>query len=236
MSVFRFPIFLRTLVLLCAIVIASPAIAEVAGKVKSDIPDTPSENPKPAQVSAFSTDEIEGFDDYSPILKKLVTYASELTRQNLTYTFASSDPANGGMDCSGTIYHLLNHGGVKEPPRQSDEMCRWVMRHSVLHRTEKATSLSTPLFSSLKPGDLLFWTGTYEASLQRTPPITHVMIYLGKRKADGKPIVFGASDGRSYDGQRRCGVSVFDFVLPKKDGKAAFYGYGEIPGLKNASS
>jgi cell wall-associated NlpC family hydrolase len=223
---------LHALPLLGIVCLALQTSAEVPGKVKADLPDAPSDNPKPAQVSSFSTDDIEHFDDYPPALQKLISYASELTRKSLTYTFASSDPANGGMDCSGTIYHLLKHDGLKEPPRQSDEMCRWVMKHAVLHRTENAASLKSPSFASLEPGDLLFWTGTYQAAPQRTLPITHVMLYLGKRKSDGKPIVFGASDGRSYDGQRRCGVSVFDFVLPKKDGKAAFYGYGEIPNLK----
>jgi cell wall-associated NlpC family hydrolase len=166
------------------------------------------------------------------VVQKLIRSASELTQLNLTYTFASSDPKNGGMDCSGTIYHLLNVGGIKDTPRQSDEMCRWLMKHSVLHRTESAFSFSNTLFSAMQPGDLLFWSGTYDAGAQRDPPITHVMLYLGIRKKDGKPIVFGASDGRSYDGQRRCGVSVFDFVLPKKDGKATFYGYGSIPDEK----
>lgn len=217
-----------------ALLLAATLQAEAEGKVKADIKeghDSVGSNAgvtKPAQVSSFTPDDIAGFDEYSPALQKLIRYASELTKQNLTYTFASSDPKNGGMDCSGTIYHLLTHDG-HEPPRQSDEMCRWVMHHSVLHRTENAASLTGPLFSSLKPGDLLFWTGTYTASPHRDPAVTHVMLYLGKRKSDGKPIVFGASDGRSYDGQRRCGVSVFDFVLPKKEGKAAIYGYGEIP-------
>jgi hypothetical protein len=48
-------------------------------------------------------------------------------------------------------------------------------------------------------------------------------------------VVFGASDGRTYDGQRRNGVSVFDFVMPKRDGRAAFYGYGPVPGLKSSA-
>jgi hypothetical protein len=57
------------------------------------------------------------------------------------------------------------------------------------------------------------------------------MLYLGKRKSGDKPVVFGASDGRRYEGQSRCGVSVFDFELPKPGGKVAFYGYGPVPGL-----
>jgi hypothetical protein len=44
-------------------------------------------------------------------------------------------------------------------------------------------------------------------------------------------VVFGASDGRTYDNERRNGVSVFDFSLPKKGNKSEFYGYGPVPGF-----
>ena len=135
------------------------------------------------------------------------------------------------MDCSGTVFRVLMDSGIKDTPRQSDEMCRWVMRRTMLYRTENPASLKDATFSALKPGDLLFWTGTYETSAPRELPISHVMIYLGKRKKDGKPVIFGASDGRSYDNQRRNGVSVFDFPLPKQGDKSAFYGYGPVPGL-----
>src|SRR5580704_15262676 len=64
--------------------------------------------PKPAQVSSFTPDEIAGYDGYAPALQTLVLKAAELTHKNLTYTFGSSDPTSGGMDCSGTIYHLLH--------------------------------------------------------------------------------------------------------------------------------
>ena len=49
----------------------------------------------------------------------------------------------------------------------------------------------------------------------------------------------GATDGRSYDGIRRFGVSVFDFKMPsgkpnKDDPEltAKFEGYASIPGLR----
>ena len=80
--------------------------------------------------------------------------------------------------------------------------------------------------------------GTYK--VDRDVPITHVMIYLGKQKGTNKPIMVGASDGRSYNGERRFGVSVFDFKLPNgtpnksdPDLVARFEGYSSIPGLWN---
>jgi hypothetical protein len=65
------------------------------------------------------------------------------------------------------------------------------------------------------------------------------MIYLGKEKSTGKPVMVGATDGRTYDGVRRFGVSVFDFKMPsgkpnKDDPEltSKFEGYATIPGLR----
>ena len=60
----------------------------------------------------------------------------------------------------------------------------------------------------LKPGDLLFWSGAYGSD--RDPDITHTMIYLGREKTTNHRVMVGASDGRTYKGQSRFGVSVFD--------------------------
>jgi len=135
------------------------------------------------------------------------------------------------MDCSGAVYYVLTEMGLKDVPRQSDLMCRWVMRHATLYRTENITQFSDLPFSAIQPGDLVFWTGTYAPTTPRPLFITHVMVYLGKRKKDNKPLLFGSSEGRSFDGERRNGVSVFDFKIPPPGTKGAMFGYGRIPGL-----
>jgi hypothetical protein len=212
---------------------ANPSPAEeIRPALKKDEPSPNEKKNKPPAVSTLQEEEIRGFADYPPALQCLLRKAIELTRLNLTYTFGSCDPQAGGMDCSGTIYYLLQSQGFKDTPRQSDEMCRWVLRHSILFRTEKVEKFSDIAFSSLKPGDLVFWTGTYELASPRTLPISHVMIYVGKRASDGKPILFGSSDGRSYDGQKRTGVSMFDFKIPRQGDKGAIFGYGRVPGGK----
>ncbi len=186
---------------------------------------------KVAEVSTLTAEELAGFDNYPPALQDLVRKALKLTTKNLHYKYGSADPASGGMDCSGTIYYLLQNSGIKDAPRQSDDICRWVMRSSVLNLTEGKSSLKDSAFSSLRPGCLLFWTGTTDTITKRKLPISHVMLYLGKRRSDDKPIIFGSSDGRYFDGQRRNGVSIFDFQLPPVGARSAFYGYGPIPGL-----
>lgn len=184
----------------------------------------------PANVASITTAEIKSFDVLPPEVRNLIKRALDLTTKNLTYTFGSADPARGGMDCSGTIYHLLTSYGIKDCPRQSDEIGGWVRDRTVLHLTSDASSLDHARFFALAPGDLVFWSGTYAPDARRLP-ITHVMLYLGRRAKDDKPLIFGGSDGRTYDGQRRCGVSVFDLAFPKPGGKAWIYGYGPIPGL-----
>ncbi len=43
--------------------------------------------------------------------------------------------------------------------------------------------------------------------------------------------MIGASDGRSYNGKKVYGVSVFDFKLPNEFSKAKFLGYSCIPDI-----
>lgn len=189
------------------------------------------EAPKPtnAVVSTVSIEDIRDFDTYPRQVQSLVQSALALTRLRLGYLYGSHEPSKGGMDCSGTVYHTLHFQGLKDVPRQSDEMCQWVEKKTQLHLTPTATDFESTEFADLKPGDLLFWTNTIET--KRKLPVTHVMIYLGKLKKTGKRIVFGASDGRSFQGERRSGVSVFDFNLPKAGSPSHFYGYGAAPGL-----
>lgn len=189
-----------------------------------------------AAVSTMSETDLVDFDRQPEAVKRLIRDALALTRRNLTYIFGSCNPARGGMDCSGVIYYLLGKAGLRfdELPRQSDEMCAWVQAKSGLHRTRTATSLAHAEFASLRPGDLIFWSGTYSAG-RRVLPVTHVMLYLGKSRSTGKPVIFGSSDGRRYEGQKRTGVSLFDFVMPKAGSKASIYGYGRIPGLVSAA-
>ncbi len=191
--------------------------------------DPPTVVPTPAAVSTLSIEDIRDFDQYPKQIQSLVQSCLALTHLELGYMYGSSEPSKGGMDCSGTIYHVLHFQGLKDVPRQSDEMCNWVDKKGKLYLTPTATNFDSEEFAALKPGDLLFWTNSLETT--RKLPVTHVMVYLGKLKKSGKRVVFGSSDGRSYMGERRSGVSVFDFSLPKPDSTKHFYGYGPTPGL-----
>lgn len=199
-----------------------------------------------AAVSTIDPAEIEGFEAQPEPIRKLILSALDLTKKNLTYTYGSSDPASGGMDCSGTIYYLLKQAGFDDVPRQASEQYEWVRQKSHFYAVLSKKQDNMEL-REMRPGDLLFWTGTYR--VDRDPPVTHTMIYLGKRESDGKRLMVGSSDGRPYNGERRNGVSVFDFKMPAaRSGDAAdaataaapdhapdFSGYGPVPGMTDLS-
>ena len=183
----------------------------------------------PADVQSLAPQDVQGFDQNSPAVKKLLESALDLTTKNLGYKYGSAEPSQGGMDCSGTIYYLLQQAGLQDVPRSSDEQYAWARKvgnfQAVLSRKIDSFELN-----SLHPGDLLFWTGTY--NVDRDIPITHTMIYLGLAKSDGQPLMVGCSDGRTYRGRKKFGVSVFDFkVAPREGSPSRFVGYARIPGL-----
>jgi len=183
---------------------------------------------------SLSPDQISDYGSYPPKVRQILDAGLALTKQSLGYTYGSADPKNGGMDCSGFIYYVLQQNGFPDVPRDSSQQYVWVRKagdfNAVLSRKEDSFELN-----DLKPGDLLFWRGTY--NIDRDPPITHTMIYLGREKRTNKRVMIGSSDGRTYDGKQRWGVSVFDFKMPPppKSGDAkispVFVGYGRIPGL-----
>jgi peptidoglycan DL-endopeptidase CwlO len=202
---------------------ATPAESPDAGRGKKGWPNV-----------SLSPDAIEGYENYPPKVRQILDAGLALTKENLTYTYGSADPSNGGMDCSGFIYYVLQQNGLSDVPRDSSQQYVWVRKagdfNAVLSRKEDSFELD-----DLKPGDLLFWRGTY--NIDRDPPITHTMIYVGREKRTNKRVMIGSSDGRTYDGKQRWGVSVFDFKMPppSKSGDAkispVFVGYGRIPGL-----
>ena len=191
-------------------------------------------------IASLAPADLREYSSQSPEVQRLIDHALALTTRNLSYKYGSDDPRNGGMDCSGTVYYLLNDAGLKDVPRDSSEMYKWVWTQGNF-RAVTSSNPDTFELGPLRPGDLLFWTGTYH--VDRDPPVTHVMIYLGVNRHTGRRVMVGASEGRRFNGVSRYGVSVFDFKLTglsrKKDSTATaasesgsrFIGYGPVPGL-----
>jgi cell wall-associated NlpC family hydrolase len=224
-----------------------PAIDEKSPRPKADkTPATENSpeiqaNKETLRTSSISGDRIARYDDNDAPVRKVLENALGLTTRNLTYKYGSADPASGGMDCSGFVYYVLKESGLKDVPRDAREQYIWLRKagtfQAVLGHSEDTFELE-----ALKPGDLLFWAGTYRT--EKDPAITHTMIYLGREKGTNQRIMVGSSDGRTYKGQSRFGVSVFDFhVATHKRAKTdsdeqtttpVFVGYGRVPDLEDA--
>ena len=207
----------------------TPSLPPVTRSTASPV----AENPMPGISTASKSDIVES-KDYPEDVRKMIDLGFDLARRNLNYKYASADPANGGLDCSGFIYYLLTKSGVNNVPRDAREQYVWVRKagnfQAVLARSDDTFELD-----ALKPGDLLFWAN--KSGLSREPEIVQTMIYIGRDKATNQRLMMGASEGGTYKGQKMSGVGIFDFKLgsaEQKEGEEAtsvFVGYGRFPDL-----
>jgi cell wall-associated NlpC family hydrolase len=181
----------------------------------------------------LETGELRGFAELSEGRRKLIEAAIETGKEvaGMAYLYGGNGAEDGGFDCSGAMYHILRKVGLK-PPRTSSDQFLWVKEKSFINLVSRAaTDSKDPSFSHLKPGDLVFWSGTYEPDDGRLVQITHVAIFLGFEKKDGRAVMINATDGRSYRGKKGNGFGVYDFRVPRKGSKSRLVGYGTPPGL-----
>jgi len=200
---------------------------------ESPIPKPPPQSREPlaAPNASIPPESITEYTGELPRVRKLIETALALTTQDLTYTYGSDDPTNGGMDCSGFVYYVLRKNGFANVPRDASSQYVW-LRKADTFRAVLSQKADTFELDDLRPGDLLFWIGSY--ATDHNPPVSHVMIYLGTDKETKKRLMVGSSDGRTYQGKSRWGVSVFDFTPPSSPGKASrFVGYARPPGLRD---
>jgi cell wall-associated NlpC family hydrolase len=129
------------------------------------------------------------------------------------------------------MYFVLRKAGL-DPPRSAAEQLRWLKSNERLHEVPRdAMNLKHPSLKKLRPGDLLFWGTPGSAADGAKVNITHVAMYLGAEKRDGRPVMINSTDGRSYRGTRANGYGVYDFRLPQAGAEVAFMGYGTPPGI-----
>ena len=128
-----------------------------------------------------TTDKIAGipgeaFDDET--FAQLMTEAAKYI--GFPYVWGGSTPETS-FDCSGFVCWVYTHSGVHNLPRMT---------------AQDIYNQCTPVSKEeLKPGDLVFFTGTY----QSFNPVTHVGIYVGDNQMlhCGDPIGY-ANLGNSY--------------------------------------
>jgi len=185
--------------------------------------------PRPATITATQLAEFETLPEDR---KALVEAALELASGErwLKYTFGSADPDKGGFDCSGATYFLLKELSY-QPARTSAGQYLWIRDADHLTKVGvEVADVKDPVFKELMPGDLVFWSGTYVPTDGREVQITHVGIYLGTEKKDGRPVMACSTDGRSYRGRQSNGFGVYDFRVPSKKSRSKLVAFGTPPG------
>lgn len=108
------------------------------------------------------------------------------------------------MDCSNTVRWLYHEATGIKLPRTASAQYEYFRELGRLQRTRPD---SQRLMRDLRRGDLLFWQHTNRP--ERNPPITHVMLYLG-RDAHGRMWMTGAQGTR--------GVAIYEFHPEMKMG------------------
>ncbi len=184
-------------------------------------------------AQAIETSDLRGFDELPEGRRKLIEAAIKAVGEvaGMPYKYGGNGGAEGGFDCSGAMYHILRKVGLK-PPRTSSDQYLWVRDHSRIHPVSiEAVDTEHASFSHLKPGDLVFWTGTYEPDDGRLTKVTHVAMFLGYEEKDGRAVMINSTNGRSYRGVKVDGYGVCDFRVPSKNSKSRMVGYGTPPGL-----
>jgi len=185
-------------------------------------------------AAVITTGDLRGFEALGEARRKVISSALAIASETegMPYLYGGNGPKDGGFDCSGAMHYILKKVGL-HPPRTSSDQFLWVKKNSQLHMVANAAkNTDDKSFSELKPGDLVFWSGTFAPTDDRTTKITHVGMFLGYEKKDGHPVMINATDGRSYRGEKGNGFGVFDFRVPSAGGKSRMVGYGTPPGLE----
>jgi cell wall-associated NlpC family hydrolase len=163
---------------------------------------------------------------------RLMQEATALAAQGIRYggSFVpSGEAAAWRMDCSNAARYLVRQTRGVELPRTASDQYNFVRRHGRLKRVGGLFGGVPDLAwwgRRLQPGDLLFWEHTYKP--QRKPPVTHVMVYLGRGER-GELLMAGAQNSRGvgiYQLQPRVPYGGHGGFLGlfKKKGKLVAYG------------
>jgi cell wall-associated NlpC family hydrolase len=136
------------------------------------------------------------------------------------------------LDCSNTARYLIQRTRGISLPRTASDQYLYIQHHGRLKRAGGffgGTPDRSWWLKRLKPGDLLFWEHTYKPP--RTPPVTHVMIYLG-RDENGVPLMVGAQSSRGvgiYELKPQAAYGGHSGVLGLLRKKGKLVAYGRLP-------
>lgn len=160
-------------------------------------------------------------EDMLQLLNVIRERAEHISKFGLPYVFGGDHPSEGGLDCSGTMKFLLSDIGFPDMPRTSYDQYAWLRKARTLKHSKSIPDHMGGR-KGIKPGDLIFWGGTYDSGHK----VSHVMIYLGQG-GDGTHYMFGAR-GKSKTGLHGSGVDIFKL---ESGYQKSLVGFGSLPGV-----
>ncbi len=178
------------------------------------------ESPAKAKKSLFFMSP-EPSPEMLQLISVIRARAERISKFGLPYQFGGDHPTEGGMDCSGSMQFLLSDIGFKQMPRTSYNQYEWLRKNRTLHHTKTIPDQMGGR-KGIKPGDLIFWGGTYDSGHK----VSHVMIYLGQGN-DGTHYMFGAR-GKKKSGLNGSGVDIFELDAGYQK---SLIGFGSLPGV-----
>jgi cell wall-associated NlpC family hydrolase len=150
--------------------------------------------PASGYIGKYITGEYEDYEIPPAALEDEVFAAimEEATKYlGFPYVWGGSSPSTS-FDCSGFVSWVINHSGWDVGRLGAQGLCNICTRVSS---------------ANVKPGDLVFFTGTYD-----TPGVSHVGIYVGENK------------------MIHCGDPIQYAYLTSSYWQGHFYCYGRMPG------
>ncbi|MEM1442889.1 MAG: NlpC/P60 family protein [Verrucomicrobiota bacterium] len=173
------------------------------------------------KASGFFNPNPKPSNEMMQLISVIRARAEHISRFGLKYKFGGDHPEEGGMDCSGTMQFMLSDLGFDDMPRTSYNQYEWLKKNRTLKHSKSIPDKMGGR-KGIKPGDLIFWGGTYNSGHK----VSHVMIYLGQAD-DGTHYMFGAR-GKKKKGLFGAGVDIFTL---NSGYQKSLVGFGTLPGV-----
>lgn len=147
-------------------------------------------------------------------LRKLIDLAETFPEQRAGFFVFLENGESFLLDSSSFVQYAYRSIFGIPLPRESYGQYKYLLSQNLFQATPKLENGEVDietLSSNLKRGDLLFWINTHsDIPTFRVPPVSHVMIYLGKSK-QGNHLMLGV--GSKGIGKRKIagGVDIYVF-------------------------
>ena len=136
------------------------------------------------------------------------------------------------MDCSNTSRYLYRRIAGIDIGRTASDQYYFLNKRRLAWKIPshlQGHALTDYLAERMKPGDLIFWEHTYKP--KRNPPVTHVMVYIGRNRAGRLLLAGSQSHGAGKDPKIVGGPDIYLFdPLAPAGGYSTWLGLGHVRG------